>query len=181
MLTEMARMSIDDGLVMQIHPGAVAITTARCTTRYGRDKGADIPAPTDYVHALQPLLDRFGNERDLTSSSSRWMNDLQPRAGAARRPLSCLRLGPPWWFHDSPEGMRRFREQTTETAGFYNTVGFNDDTRAFLSIPARHDVARRIDCAFLARLVAEHRLEEDEARELAIDLAGNLARKAYRL
>ena len=103
--------------------------------------------------------------------------ELAPLAGH----YPALRLGPPWWFHDSPEGMMRFRELATETAGFYNTVGFNDDTRAFLSIPARHDVARRIDCAFLARLVVEHRLDEDEARELAIDLAGNLARKAYKL
>ncbi|MEK6398249.1 MAG: glucuronate isomerase, partial [Terriglobus sp.] len=92
-----------------------------------------------------------------------------------------LKLGPPWWFHDSPEGMMRFRETATETAGFYNTAGFNDDTRAFLSIPARHDVARRVDCAFLARLVAEHRIEEDEAFELATDLTVNLAKKAYRL
>ncbi len=101
--------------------------------------------------------------------------------GAAGRALSCLKLGPAWWFHDSPEGMRRFREMTTETAGFYNTVGFNDDTRAFLSIPARHDVARRIDCGFLARLVAEHRLEEDEAVELAHALTNGLVRTAYRL
>jgi glucuronate isomerase len=92
-----------------------------------------------------------------------------------------LRLGPPWWFFDSPEGMRRFRELTTETAGFYNTVGFNDDTRAYLSIPARHDMARRCDCAFLARLVADHRLDEDEAHDLAHDLAYRLAKRAYRL
>ena len=95
------------------------------------------------------------------------------------RCIRCWR--PPWWFHDSPEGMLRFREQVTETAGFYNTVGFNDDTRAFLSIPARHDVARRIDCVWLARLVAEHRLDEDEAVEVAHDLAYNLVRKAYKL
>jgi glucuronate isomerase len=93
----------------------------------------------------------------------------------------CLKLGPAWWFHDSPEGMRRFREMTTETAGFYNTVGFNDDTRAFLSIPARHDVARRVDCSFLARLVAEHRIADWEAAELARELAYGLVRRAYRL
>ena len=103
--------------------------------------------------------------------------ELAPLAGH----YPALKLGPAWWFHDSPEGMRRFREQTTETAGFYNTVGFNDDTRAFLSIPARHDVARRVDCAFLAKLVAEHRMDEDEAAELAVDLAYNLAKRAYKL
>ena len=115
----------------------------------------------DYVHALRPLLDRFGNESGLTIicftlDESTFSRELAPLAGH----YPCLRLGPPWWFLDSPEGMMRFRELATETAGFYNTVGFNDDTRAFLSIPARHDVARRIDCAFLARLVAEHRLGE---------------------
>jgi glucuronate isomerase len=150
--------------------------------RFGRDKGADIPSRTDYVHALKPLLDRFGNEPELaiilfTLDETNYSRELAPLAGH----YPCLRLGPPWWFHDSPEGMRRFREQTTETAGFYNTVGFNDDTRAFLSIPSRHDVARRMDCGFLAELVADHRLQEDEAAELAVDLAYNLVRKAYRL
>jgi glucuronate isomerase len=151
-------------------------------TRFGRDVGGDIPRATDYVHALAPLLNRFGNDARLTVivftlDESAYSRELAPLAGH----YPALRLGPAWWFHDSPEGMMRFRELTTETAGFYNTVGFNDDTRAFLSIPTRHDVARRVDCSFLARLVAEHRLEEDEARELAIDLAGNLARTAYKL
>jgi glucuronate isomerase len=182
MLTEMARMSVEDGLVMQIHPGAVRNHNKFVFERYGRDMGADIPAPTDYVHALRPLLDRFGNERGLTIilfmlDESTISRELAPLAGH----YPCLRLGPPWWFHDSPEGMMRFRELATETAGFYNTVGFNDDTRAFLSIPARHDVARRIDCAFLGRLVAEHRLEEDEAHEVAHELAYGLVKKAYRL
>jgi glucuronate isomerase len=182
MLTEMARMSLDDGLVMQIHPGSVRNHNRKVYERYGRDVGADIPRPTNYVDALRPLLDRFGNERDLTIilftlDESTYSRELAPLAGH----YPCLRLGPSWWFHDSPEGMRRFREQTTETAGFYNTVGFNDDTRAFLSIPARHDVARRVDCGFLARLVAENRLEEDEAFEVAHDLAYGLVKKAYRL
>jgi glucuronate isomerase len=150
--------------------------------RFGRDVGADIPTATDYVHGLQPLLDRFGNETNFTFilftlDESTYSRELAPLAGH----YPCLRLGPPWWFYDSPEGMKRFRELTTETTGFYNTVGFNDDTRAFLSIPARHDVARRVDCAFLARLVAEHQLDEDEAIELAHALAYDLARKAYRL
>ncbi len=182
MLTEMARMSLEDGLVMQIHPGSVRNHNRNLYERYGRDVGADIPAPTNYVDALRPLLDQFGNERDLTIilftlDESAYSRELAPLAGH----YPCLRLGPPWWFHDSPEGMMRFREHVTETAGFYNTVGFNDDTRAFLSIPARHDMARRMDCAFLAKLVAEHRLEEDEAFEVAQDLAYRLVKKAYRL
>jgi len=182
MLTEMAAMSLDDGLVIQIHPGSLRNHNTRLFQRFGPDVGADIPTPTDYVQALRPLLDRFGNEPRLTIilftlDESTYSRELAPLAGH----YPCLRLGPAWWFHDSPEGMTRFREYTTETAGFYNTVGFNDDARAFLSLPARHDVARRIDCSFLARLVAEHRIDEDEAYEIAADLAYGLARKAYRL
>jgi glucuronate isomerase len=182
MLTEMAKMSIDDGLVMQIHPGAFRNHNRTLFESHGRDKGADIPQPTDYVRALKPLLDRFGNHPGLsiivfTLDESSYSRELAPLAGI----YPVLKLGPAWWFHDSPEGLRRFREQTTETAGFYNTVGFNDDTRAFLSIPGRHDVARRIDCAFLARLVAEHRLGESEAAETAVDLAYRLPKQAYRL
>ena len=182
MLTEMAAMSVDDGLVMQIHPGSVRNHNKNLFEQYGRDRGADIPAATNYVHALKPLLDRFGNETKLTIilftlDETTYSRELAPLAGH----YPCLRLGPPWWFHDSPEGMMRFREQVTETAGFYNTVGFNDDTRAFLSIPGRHDVARRVDSAFLARLVAEHRLEEDEAFDLAHELAYRLVKRAYRL
>ncbi len=182
MLTEMARMSVEDGLVMQIHPGSVRNHNKFVYEHYGRDMGADIPSATDYVHALRPLLDRFGNEKNLTIilftlDETSYSRELAPLAGH----YPCLRLGPSWWFYDSPEGMMRFREQVTETAGFYNTVGFNDDTRAFLSIPARHDVARRVDCAFLAKLVAEHRLDEDEAHELARELTVGLVKKAYRL
>jgi glucuronate isomerase len=182
MLTEMAQMSLDDGLVMQIHPGSFRNHNPHIYERFGRDKGADMPASTDYVHALKPLLDRFGNERDLTVilftlDETSYSRELAPMAG--HYPI--LRLGPSWWFYDSPEGMLRFREQTTESAGFYNTVGFNDDTRAFLSIPARHDVARRIDCRFLAQLVAEHKIDEDEAFELAPELAYGLAKRTYKL
>ena len=182
MLTELAQMSLEDGLVMQIHPGSVRNHNRKVFERYGRDTGADIPRATNYVDALRPLLDRFGNESTLTIilftlDETTYSRELAPLAGH----YPCLRLGPAWWFHDSPEGMMRFREQVTETAGFYNTVGFNDDTRAFLSIPARHDVARRIDCAFLARLVAEQRLEEDEAHEVAHELTYGLVKKAYRL
>jgi glucuronate isomerase len=182
MLTEMAAMSLDDGLVMQIHPGAFRNHNQQVFERFGRDKGADIPSRTEYVRALKPLLDRFGNDKDLsiilfTLDESSYARELAPLAGH----YPCLKLGPAWWFHDSPEGMKRFRRMTTETAGFYNTVGFNDDTRAFLSIPARHDLARRIDCGFLAELVAEHRIEDWEAADLARDLACDLARAAYRL
>ena len=182
MLTEMAAMSLDDGLVMQIHPGAFRNHNAAVFAQYGRDKGADVPSRTEYVRALKPLLDRFGNEAGLsiilfTLDESSYARELAPLAGH----YPCLKLGPAWWFHDSPEGMRRFRRATTETAGFSNTVGFNDDTRAFLSIPARHDVARRIDCGFLAELVAEHRIEDWEAAELAQDLAYNFVKQAYRL
>lgn len=182
MLTVMAGMSLDDGLVMQMHPGAFRNHNSWLFEHYGRDKGADIPTGTDYVHALRPLLGRYGNEAGLTIilftlDETSYARELAPLAGH----YPALKLGPAWWFHDSPEGMRRFRSQTTETAGFYNLVGFNDDTRAFLSIPARHDVARRIDCGFLAGLVAEHRMEEWEAAELATDLSYNLAKAAYKL
>ena len=182
MLTEMAGMSLDDGLVMQIHPGSLRNHNPLVVRQFGRDKGADIPMRTDYVRALKPLLDRFGNERDLTVilftlDETSYSRELAPLAG--HYPI--LKLGPPWWFYDSPEGMQRFREQVIETAGFYNTVGFNDDTRAFLSIPARHDVARRMDCRFLATRVVEHKLEEDEAFELAPELAYGLAKRAYKL
>jgi len=182
MLTVMAGMSLDDGLVMQIHPGAFRNHNPWLFTHYGRDKGADIPTATDYVHALRPLLGKYGNEAALTIilftlDETSYARELAPLAGH----YPALKLGPAWWFHDSPEGMRRFRSQVTETAGFYNSVGFNDDTRAFLSIPARHDVARRIDCGFLAQLVAEHRMEEWEAAELATDLSYNLAKAAYKL
>jgi glucuronate isomerase len=182
MLTEMAAMSLDDGLVMQIHPGSFRNHNQQLFQQFGRDKGADIPRASSYVAELKPLLDRFGNERDLsiilfTLDESSYSRELAPLAGH----YPALKLGPAWWFHDSPEGMRRFRQRTTETAGFYNTVGFNDDTRAFLSIPARHDLCRRVDCGYLAELVADHRLPEDEAADLAYDLSYRLAKDAYRV
>jgi glucuronate isomerase len=182
MLTEMARMSLEDGLVLQIHPGSFRNHSGPVLDRFGRDKGYDIPTRTDYVRALRPLLSAVGERADLTVivftlDETSYARELAPLAGV----YPALRLGPAWWFHDSAEGMRRFREMTTETAGFYNTVGFNDDTRAFCSIPARHDVARRVDCAYLATLVASGRLAEDEAFEVAHDLAYRLAKQAYRL
>ncbi|MEN8877931.1 MAG: glucuronate isomerase [Hyphomonas sp.] len=182
MLTEMARMSLDDGLVLQIHPGSARNHSADIIARFGRDKGCDIPMRTDYVTALRPLLNAVGGKAGLTIilftlDESSYSRELAPLAGI----YPALRLGPPWWFHDSYEGMMRFREMATETAGFYNTVGFNDDTRAFCSIPARHDVARRVDCSFLATLVATGRLDKDEAPEVAHDLSYRLAKQAYKL
>ncbi len=182
MLTEMAAMSLDDGLVMQIHPGVKRNHNASVFANFGRDKGADLPASADYVQGLKPLLDKFGNNPQLaiilfTLDETSYSRDLAPLAGH----YPCLKLGPPWWFFDSVEGMLRYKRAVIETAGFYNTAGFNDDTRAFLSIPARHDVARRIDCRHLAELVCEHRLTEDDAAEIAIALSSTLVQQAYRL
>jgi glucuronate isomerase len=182
MLTEMARMSLDDGLVMQIHPGSWRNHSGPVFAQFGRDRGFDIPMRADFVGGLKPLLDAVGMEPGLaiilfTLDETTQSRELAPLAGA----YPALKLGPPWWFYDSAEGMRRFREATTETCGFYNTVGFNDDTRAFCSIPARHDVARRVDCAYLATLVRSGRLRETEAVELAHDLSYRLAKEAYRL
>ena len=182
MLTEMARMSLEDGLVLQIHPGSRRNHSASTFAQYGRDMGFDIPGRTDYVWALKPMLDAVGMEPDLTIilftlDETSYGRELAPLAGA----YPALKLGPPWWFFDSYEGIKRFREATTETCGFYNTAGFNDDTRAFCSIPARHDVARRSDCAYLAELVATGRLREADAFELAQDLSYGLAKQAYKL
>ncbi len=182
MLTEMALMSLEDDLVMQIHPGVHRNHNEQLFEQFGRDKGADIPVASEYVANLKPLLNKLGNHPKFrviifTLDETSYARELAPLAGH----YPALKLGPAWWFNDSPEGMRRFREQTTETAGFYNTVGFNDDTRAFLSIPARHDVARRMDCAFLAQLVAEHRLTEEQASQVAYDLTYTLVKKAYDL
>jgi glucuronate isomerase len=182
MLTEMARMSCDDGMVMQLHAGAWRNHNDALLRRFGRDIGGDFPTQTNFTAALKPLLDLFGARRDFTLilftlDESTYSRELAPLAGH----YPCLRLGPAWWFHDAPDAMLRYRRSTTETAGFYNTVGFNDDTRAFFSIPARHDLARRIDCAYLAELVATRRLDEDEAADVAVDLAYRLPKAAYRL
>lgn len=182
MLMEMARMSSEDGMVMQLHPGSFRNHNAQLFQDFGRDVGADIPCSTNYVRNLKPLLNEFGNKPHFslivfTLDESTYSRELAPLAGH----YPALKLGPAWWFHDSPEGMKRFRQQTTETAGFYNTVGFNDDTRAFLSIPARHDMARRMDCVFLSQLVIEHRLKIEEAQELAYELSYQLAKRSYKL
>jgi glucuronate isomerase len=175
-------MSMEDGLVLQLHPGSWREHNPTVRARFGPDKGADIPTTIDFVGGLKALLDRFGNEAGLTFivytlDEATFSRELAPLAGH----YPALRLGPPWWFLDSPEGIRRFRGLVTETAGFANTVGFNDDARSLLSIPARHDMVRRLDAGFLAGLVAEHRLDEQEATEVAEDLAYHLARRAFRV
>ncbi|HEU0299390.1 MAG TPA: glucuronate isomerase, partial [Longimicrobium sp.] len=182
MLMEMARMSTRDGLVMQLHPGALRDHNERVFHRFGLDKGADIPVPTEYTRNLRSLLNEYGNDPRLTLvlftlDESAYARELAPLAGH----YPAVRLGPPWWFHDSIQGMVRFREQTTETAGIYNTAGFNDDTRAFCSIPARHDLSRRVDASWLAGLVARHVVAMRDAREMARALAYDLARETYRL
>jgi len=182
MLTEMARMSVEDGMVMQIHPGCWRNHNALLYRRFGGNIGGDMPARGAFMAELKPLLDRFGNRADFTLllftlDESTYSRELAPLAGH----YPCLKLGPAWWFHDSPEGMMRYRRLTTESAGFYNTAGFNDDTRAFFSIPARHDLARRIDCAYLSELVIQGRLPMEEAVHVAVDLAYKLPKKVYKL
>jgi len=182
MLTELALMACDDGMTMQLHPGSSRNHNPWLMQTYGRDKGADIPQRVSFTDALKPLLGKVGNRTDLTLilftlDESNYARELAPLAGH----YPCLRLGPAWWFHDSPEGMMRFRRQVTETAGFYNTVGFNDDTRAFLSIPARHDPPRGVDGASRPELVSQHRLPIAGAGETAVALTYNRPRAASRL
>jgi len=182
MLMEMARMSTEDGLVMQLHPGALRDHNQTVHDRFGPDMGGDIPVRTEYTRNLRPLLNAYGNDARLTLilftlDESTYTRELAPLAGH----YPAVRLGPPWWFYDSIEGMTRFRRSTTETAGIYNTVGFNDDTRAFCSIPARHDLSRRVDADYLAGLVARHVLDMTDARAMARALAYDLAKKAYKL
>ena len=182
MLLEMARMSVEDGLVMQLHPGAWRDHNRAVNERFGTDKGGDIPVATEYTRNLQALLNEFGNDSRFTLvlftlDESAYARELAPLAGH----YPAVKLGPPWWFHDSIEGMTRFRQQTTETAGIYNTAGFNDDTRAFCSIPARHDLSRRVDANFLGGLVARHIVDLNDARTMARALAYDLAKETYRL
>lgn len=180
MLYEMARMSCQDRLVMQLHPGVLRDHHRGVRASYGPDRGFDIPVSVDFTRGLRPLLEAFGRDPKLrlvvfTVDETVYARELAPLAGV----YPALRLGAPWWFLDSPRGMMRFREAVTETAGFYNTAGFVDDTRAFASIPARHDLARRIDAAFLARLVAEGHLDLAEAIETAVDLTYTQPRAVY--
>ncbi|ANY84084.1 glucuronate isomerase (plasmid) [Microvirga ossetica] len=182
MLTEMARMSLDDGLVMQLHAGARRGYNTELVKRYGSARGETVPQRVDFVGGLKPLLDRFGHEPNFrivlfTLDESVYARELAPLAGV----FPSVWLGSPWWFHDSPEGMLRFRHEASETAGFYKYAGFVDDTRAFFSIPARHDVARRMDAAFLAHLVTLHRLTRNAAFDLMQQFASTLPQTAYRL
>ena len=182
MLIEFARMSADDGMVMQLHAGSFRNHNRKIFEGFGADKGCDIPVATEFTRNLYALLNKFGNHPKFrlvlfTLDESTYSRELAPLAGH----YPAVRLGPPWWFHDSIQGMTRFRQRVTETAGIYNTAGFNDDTRAFLSIPARHDLNRRVDSNFLAGLVARHILSMDEAAAMSVDLAYNLARETYRL
>lgn len=182
MLMEMARMSAEDGMVMQIHPGSFRDHNRMIFERFGQDKGADIPIPTEFTRNLQALLNDYGNHPNFrvvlfTLDESTYARELAPLAGH----YPAVRLGPAWWFHDSIEGMTRYRQRTTETAGIYNTAGFNDDTRAFCSIPARHDLSRRVDANFLAGQVARHIIDMHDAREMARALAYDLAKETYRL
>ncbi len=182
LLMEMARLSLRDGLVMQIHAGAFRNHNQPLFERFGADRGGDIPVATEFTRNLRSLLNAFGNDPRLTLvlftlDESTYSRELAPLAGH----YPAVRLGPPWWFHDSIEGMTRFREQTTETAGIYKTAGFNDDTRAFCSIPARHDLARRVDANYLARLVARHIVSIDDARSMARAFAYELAKETYKL
>jgi len=182
LLMEMARLSVADGLVMQIHPGALRDHNRAVFERFGPNMGGDIPVATEFTRNLRPLLERHGNDPRFTLvlftlDESTYSRELAPLAGH----YPAVRLGPPWWFHDSMEGMRRFRERTTETASIYKTAGFNDDTRAFCSIPARHDLARRMDANFLGGLVARHVIDESDARRMAQALAYELVKTTYRL
>jgi glucuronate isomerase len=180
MLFVMAGMSCEDGLVMQLHPGVARDHHPGTAELYGPDQGFDIPVAAEFTRSLRPLLGRYGRDPRFrmvlfTVDETTYSRELAPLAGA----YPSVRLGAPWWFLDSPHAMARFREAVTETAGFYNMSGFVDDTRAFASIPARHDLSRRVDAGYLARLVLEHRLSEDEATETAVDLAYNLPKIAY--
>jgi glucuronate isomerase len=182
MLMEMARMSTEDGLVMQIHAGADRNHNRRIFERFGPDTGTDIPVAADFTRSLKELLNKYGNDPRFslivfTLDESTYSRELAPLAGH----YPAMKLGPAWWFHDSIEGMMRYRLMVTETAGIYNTVGFNDDTRAFLSIPARHDLSRRVDSSFLAGLVARHIVDLDEADQMIYDLTNGLVRKAYKV
>ena len=189
MLMEMARMSIDDGLVMQLHPGSLRNHNEVIFQKFGLDKGADIPIQTEYTRNLLPLLNKYGNPSTgsgqahgltlilFTLDETTYSRELATLAGH----YPALRLGPPWWFHDSLNGMARYFDQVMETAGIFNTAGFNDDTRAFCSIPARHDVWRRASANWLAGLVVRHIIDMDDAREMIGELAIGLAKRAYKL
>jgi glucuronate isomerase len=182
MLMESAKMSVEDGLVMQLHPGSYRNHNPFIFNRFGPDIGCDIPIPTEYTRNLKPLLNKYGNNPNFTFivftlDETAYSRELAPLAGH----YPALKLGPPWWFFDSINGMMRYRLETTETTGLYNTVGFNDDTRAFPSIPARHDLSRRVDANWIAGLVVRGIIDTEDALEMIQDTAYRLAKKAYKL
>ncbi len=182
MLIEMARMSLDDGLAMQLHIGSARNHNPRIFERFGLDMGADIPITSEFTRNLAPLLHKYGNETGLTLvlfnlDETTYARELAPLAGH----YPAVKLGPPWWFHDSLNGVRRFFDQVMETAGLYNTVGFNDDTRAFPSIPARHDLWRRAASNWVAGLVVQGIVDEEEGHEMVHELSYGLAKRAYQL
>jgi len=182
MLLEMARMSCEDGLVMTLHPGVRRGHHGPTTARVGADVGSDIPLRIEFTDALRPLLERYGTHPGFhlvvfTLDETVWSRELAPLAGF----YPSLYVGVPWWFLDAPDAIRRFFAAVTETAGFSRTSGFVDDTRAFCSIPARHDMSRRLDSAYLAELVVEHRLDEDEAFETGVDLVTTIPRRVFKL
>ena len=182
MLLQMARMSVDDGLVMTVHPGVVRNHHTDTFTRFGADTGHDIPATTNYVDSLRPLLQKYGTNPDFhlvlfAVDETVYSREIAPLAGF----YPSVYVGAPWWFLDAPDAVLRFRAAVTETAGFYRGSGFIDDTRAFLSIPARHDMARRLDAAFLARLVREGRVDNATADRIIVDLVDSLPRKVFKL
>jgi glucuronate isomerase len=182
MLIESARMSVEDGLVMQLHVGAFRNHNEAVFARFGADVGGDIPVSSEFTRNLRSLLDKFGNDPRLTLvlftlDEATYSRELAPLAGH----YPALRIGPAWWFHDSLNGMLRYREQIVETAGLQNTAGFNDDTRAFPSIPARHDLSRRVDANWIAGLVVRGIVPLDDAEEMIRDTAYRLAKKTYRL
>jgi glucuronate isomerase len=182
MLLEMARMSTEDGLTMTLHPGVRRSHHKPTFEKYGADTGHDIPLRGDFTDPLRPLLERYGTHPNLhlvlfTLDETVFSRELAPLAGF----YPAVYVGAPWWFLDAPEAVRRFRAAVTESAGFTKTSGFIDDTRAFCSIPARHDMSRRLDSGFLAQLVAEHRLDEDEATETAVDLVSGRPQEVFKL
>jgi len=182
MLVQMARMSVADGLVMTIHPGVLRNHSSATHARFGPDSGHDIPVATEFTRGIRPLLERYGLEPDFhlvlfAVDETTYSRDLAPLAGF----YPSVYLGAPWWFLDAPDAIARHRAAVTETAGFYRSSGFIDDTRAFLSIPARHDTARRVDAGFLARLVVEGRVRMDAAERIIDDLVDAIPREVFKL
>lgn len=182
MLMESARMSVEDGMVMQLHIGSLRNYDRAVYARFGADKGFDIPVQSEFTNNLRPLLEKFGSHPNFTLivftlDESTLSRELAPLAGV----YPALKLGPPWWFFDSINGINRYFDLVMETAGIYNSAGFNDDTRAFPSIPARHDVWRRLSANWVAGLVVRGIVDELDASEMVVDLVYRLPRQVYRL